>query len=260
MGKAATWAAAALLALSALPAAATAPAPSWPPFLPASNTYTEDVREAVQQTWMHATFSRTVHGRPARVSVSLFAALVDAPELTAAAARVRGFARDDVRMVAEDWYEAEDQAGARGYYRVLWRDPSHRVMLSWGEHESTFLGTVRGSALTVLEFEPRGPDVDAHLTAYVRIENPVAAVLARVLVVLFGRVADRHLKDGFEIAARVAAWAVTDPAGFCRWLGETPAAPERRARIMDALPTCPQPPTQDGGRPPASLAEGSHAR
>ncbi len=86
MGKATKWVAAALLALSALPVAPADPAPSWPPCLPASDTYADDIREAVQQTWIHATFSRTVHGRPARVPFSLYAALVDTPEITTAAA------------------------------------------------------------------------------------------------------------------------------------------------------------------------------
>ncbi len=151
------------------------------PFLLARHTYLQ-VAATVESTWQPATFSRTVHGRPVPVPLPLYGALVDAPDITAAAARLRGFARDDVRVVANDWYEAEDHCGASGYYRVLERDTGHRVLLSWGEHRSGWLGTVKGSALTVLTLEQQSSAVNVRLTAYVRIENPVAAALARVLV------------------------------------------------------------------------------
>lgn len=257
-GKAGQWPAVVLLALLALPAAAD-PTPPWPPFLPARQSYTPDIRLAVERTWLHATFQRTVQGRPAQVPFPLYAALVDAPDVTAAAARFRGFARHEVRAVGEDRYQAEDGAGARGSYQVLRRDPARRVLLSRGEHSSAFLGTVRGSALTLIDLEARGAEVDAHLTAYVNIENPLAAALARVLIAVFGSLADQRLKEGLEIAARVAEWAVTEPDGFCGWLDQASAAPERRLRIAAVLP-CARQATRAADRLDATLAETPRGR
>jgi hypothetical protein len=97
---------------------------------------------------------------------------------------------------------------------------------------------VKGSALTILTLEPRGGAVAPGLTAYVRIENTVAAALARVLVVPFGALVDRRLKEGVEIAGRIAEWAVGDPEEFCRWLVDTPTTLERRIRVMNTLPAC----------------------
>jgi hypothetical protein len=237
-GKGAGWAAVALVACLTLPVAAADPPPPWPPFLLSRQSYPPDVADMVGQTWEHATFHRTVQGHPVRVPLPLYAALVDTPDITAAAARFRGFARDEVRVVGNDWYEATDHRGATGHYRVLARDSVRRVLLSWGENRSGWLGTVKGSALTVLTLEPRGGAVAPGLTAYVRIENTVAAALARVLVVPFGALVDRRLKEGVEIAGRIAEWAVGDPEEFCRWLVDTPTTLERRIRVMNTLPAC----------------------
>jgi hypothetical protein len=236
------------------PAAAGAPAGPWPAFLPPRQAYPEEIAAVVAQTWQEATFVRTVRGRAVPVPLGLYAALVDTPDLTAAAARFRGLATDEVRLVGEDLYEAEDHRGARGYYRVLERDRSRRVLLSWGEHRSRWLGTVTGSALTVLTLEERGGAVQAELTAHVRIDNPVAAAVARVLLVPFGALVDRRLNEGCEIAARVAEWAMADPDGFHDWLARVPAPPERRGRIRDRLPL---PPQRAGGPPAEARARGA---
>jgi hypothetical protein len=60
--------------------------------------------------------------------------------------------------------------------------------------------------------------VDQELTAYVRIDNAFAAALARHLLPIFGRLADRKLSEGFAVTAKVAEWAVAHPDEFCDWL------------------------------------------
>lgn len=234
------WGAVALAGALALGAAGADPPPAWPPFLPARAGFAADVGAAVERVWTRATFSRTVEGRPVRAPLELYAALLDTPEITAAAARFRELSRDEVQVLGADWYEARDHRGAHGFYRVLQRDGARWVILSWGEHSGSLLGTIRGSALTVLMLERGEDEVHPSLTAYVLIENRVAAALARVLVLLFGGLADRRLRETFEVAAGVAEWAVAKPDDFCDWLLETPAAPARRARILGVLPPCEQ--------------------
>ena len=76
------------------------------------------------------------------------------------------------------------------------------------------------------------------LTAYVRIDNRVAAAIAKLLVPLFGYLADRKLVEGIRVSAAIAEWAVEQPAEFCAWLAQEPLGPERRARILAALLPC----------------------
>jgi hypothetical protein len=224
--------------IALLAAATAATEPAWPPFLPARESFPAAVVERVERVWQAPTLSRAVRGRPAAVPFSTYVAFIDLPDVTAAAARFLELAKHEVRMLDDDLYEADDHDGARGRYRVLVREPTRRVVLSWGEHRGRLLGTIKGSALTLLDFEQADDRVEQSLRASVLIENAVAARLARVLVAVFGGVADRKLAEGFAVTAKVAEWAVREPGQFCDWLAREPLASERRARARALLSRC----------------------
>jgi hypothetical protein len=213
-------------------AAAAAP---WPPFLPAADGLPPRIVQDVERIWHDPTLSRRVRGRRARVPFDVYTAFVDAPEVTAAAARRLKLADYDVKRLGDETYEADDHDGSAGRYRVLLRTPHRRVILSWGEHTGRFLGTVGGRALTVLDFAERDGAVDQRLTAYVLIDNVIAARLARVLVPVFGGLADRKLAEGFAVTARVAEWAIDRPSEFEAWAQATPLPRERRDAVLRAL-------------------------
>lgn len=184
--------------------------------------------------WREPTLTRTVEGEPAAVPIKIYDAFLDSPDVTASAARHLKLADYQVRMLDDGWYEADDGRGAHGIYRVLVRTPTRRVILSWGHHSGAILGTISGTALTVLEFEDRGHEVSQKLTAYVLIENRVAAALARSLVPLFGGLVDRKLSEGFRVTARVAEWAVSQPEEFCPWLGDQHLVRGRVEELLEA--------------------------
>lgn len=227
-----------LLVAWAAPAAADTSAVPWPPFLGPRLAYPPDVVAAVERIWIEPTLTRTVRGRPAHVPFELYNAFVDAPDVTAAAARFRKLARSEVDALDDDWYRATDNDGSHGMYRVIVREPVRRVVLSWGEHSGRILGTISGSALTVLELRPNGNGVEQVLTAHVRIDQPVAAALARLLITVFGRVADRKLAEGFAVTARVAEWAFEQPREFCEWITHEPLPAARRERMLAVVPGC----------------------
>jgi hypothetical protein len=141
-----------------------------------------------------------------------------------------------VAALGDDQYRADDGAGARGFYRVLLRVPQRRVILSWGEHSGSLLGTISGTALTVLDLEAQGDGVDQTLTAQVQIDQGLAAALARVLVLVFGWLADRKLGEALAVTGQVAEWAVERPAEFCEWLAREPLPSDRRERLLAVLP------------------------
>ena len=160
------------------------------------------------------------------------------PEVTAAAARFRRIGSYEIQALGGDRYLASDGDGARGSAQVLRREPRRVVMLSRGEHTSLFLGTIRGSALTVLDLEPQEHVVNPRLVAYVYIDNQVAAALARTLVPTFGFIADRKLGESLRVTAEVAEWAIEPSGGFCEWLAREPLPQARRDRILSVLPSC----------------------
>jgi hypothetical protein len=217
------------------------PSVLWPAFLASRDDFPPDVVSSVEHVWSEQTLSRTVQARLARVPFEVYLAFVDTPDVTAAAARFKGLARYEVEPIDDDRYVADDRDGARGVYRVLVREPTRRVMMSWGQHSGRVLGTVSGSALTILDFTPRDDAVEPTLTAYVRIDNRVAAAIARLVAPLFGYLADRKLAETIDVSAGVAEWAMAHPAEFCAWLAQEPSRPARRARILAVFPACREP-------------------
>lgn len=225
----------ALLAVALVTAADGA---AWPPFLRPPETFSPGIVSAVERVWSDPTLSRSVRGQAAQVPFDVYAPFIDTPDVTAAAARHLGLAKYEVKMLDTDWYEADDHEGSRGVYRVLERAGGRRVLLSWGTNSGRFLGTVGGSALSVLDFEPSGDETEQRLQAWVLIENGVAATLARALMPIFGYLADRKLTQGFRVTAKVAAWAIAQPDEFCDWLGAEPFPSPRREVVLETWKGC----------------------
>ena len=107
----------ALLALAA-GAGAASPGP-WTSLLGPRQSFAPDVSAAVERVRSEPTLRLTLDGRPARVSPDVYMAFLDAPEVTAAAARFRHIARFEIRAFDDDHYVASDGDGARGSAQVL---------------------------------------------------------------------------------------------------------------------------------------------
>jgi hypothetical protein len=217
---------------------ARAQASAWPPFLPPPDSFPPAVVAGVERVWGEPTLRRSVEGERVPVPQPAYLAFVDAPEVTAAAARHLKLANYEVRRLADGAYEADDHDGARGVYQVLVRQGGRRVVYSRGSHTGIFLGTIRGSALTVMDFEAEPGATRPRLAAWVLIDNRVAASLARVLIAVFGYLADAKLTEGFKVTGRVAEWAVGHPDEFCAWLEGSSVAPARREPVLTALGRC----------------------
>jgi len=229
------WIAPALLLT--LPATGLA-ARHWPSFLAPADTFSPSEAWTIEHTWSDPTLHRSVEGPRAPMPLAAYLALVDTPDLTASAARHLGLARYEVHPLGAGWYEADDHEGAHGVYHVLVREDGRRVTLSWGRRSGSLLGTIGGSALTVMHFEADGEDTRQRLETFVVIDNAVAAGLARTLIAIFGNIADRKLAHGFAVTAKVAAWAREHPDDFCAWLAAEPVDDDRRDHLRAGLHEC----------------------
>jgi hypothetical protein len=228
-----------LLPASAVPAVAlSSSTASWPTFLPPPEEFSPAESRAIEHAWRTPTLHRSVEGPPAPMRLPSYLELVDTPDVTAAAARHLGLARYEVDVITPDWYRANDHDGAHGVYHVLDRRDGRRVTLSWGQRSGQWLGTVSGSALTIMHFDADGDRTRQRLETYVVIDQAVLARLARALVSVFGHVADRKLTEGFDVSSKVAAWATEHPEEFCPWLAAQPLDESRRARLVTALREC----------------------
>lgn len=209
----------------------------WPPFLRASAEYPVPIADTIRRLWSDATFTRTVNAESAPVPLSFYLRFVDTPDVAAAAARHLGLTTYDVKPLGDDWYEAGDGNRTHGVYRVLARAGARRVVLSWGTHRSSILGTIGGSALTQLEFADDGERATQRLVVNAIIDNGIVAGMTRPVLAVFGWLVDRKLTEAFRTATTAAAWAHANPDEFCVWLrGAIPGA--RHAEILAVFGEC----------------------
>ena len=215
----------------------------FPPFLPGASEFPPDVRSEIISVWTDYTLTRGVDGRPARAPLEIYRLFVDNPDVTAADSRHLGLTKYRVEPVGPDQFAADDGEGAKGTYRVLVQEDRRRIMLTRGSHEGAILGRIGGVSLTILSFELRAgadgpPEVAQRVETFVRIDSPVAAFLARLLLPLFSGYADRKIAETFNVTARVSEWAAREPAAFCAWLAGSDGLPARRDVFSSVLPPC----------------------
>ncbi len=188
----------------------------WPPFLPVR----ESVPDAalIEDVWAHVTFQRTLTAPRVDVPLPLYAALIDAPDVLAAAATRLDLASDTAARRADGTWEFRSQKGSRAVYRVLVNEPERRVVLSHGY--LVVLGLqVAGTVIGTLELEDHeAGGVRQQLTVHARVDNTVWALLTKVLLTFLPSLADEELSRGFRIAGAVATWAGRDRDEFCAWL------------------------------------------
>jgi len=238
LGRLQTSIAAALVLLSLAASISGASGAPWPALLGPREVFPPEVSTAVERVWTEPTLRRTINGPPVRVPLDVYEAFVDAPDVTAAAARFSRIRTFDIHALDDDSYLGDDGDGAQFVSRVLRREPRRRVLLSEGQLVNPLLGTINASALTVLDLEPQDGEVSPKLTAYMYIAKGGGATLARLLVPRFGFIADRKLGEGLRATSAVAEWAVERSGSFCDWLAHEPLSPVHRDRIQAALPTC----------------------
>lgn len=213
-----------------MPAAAA----RWPPFLPPREVVPEAAR--IERVWTEETFRRTLTPPPVAVPLALYTALIDAPDVVAAAARHLAIATETVVALPDGSWEIRSMKGARAIYRTLLAEPDRgrqaapdrRVVLSHG-HVMVLGFAIPGTVLGVLELRDRAAGVEQRLTVHARIENAAWALVAKFLMALLPSLADAELARGCRITAAVATWAHLHRDELCGWLRSSGLASPRIA-------------------------------
>jgi hypothetical protein len=207
----------------------------WPPFLPHSADKRSD--DLVAQMWQKRTFERKLNPAPVSVPMDLYVALINAPEVVAAAANHLGMTTSTLNAVADRTYEWRSQEGSRALLRVLLSEPTQQVTLSQAQLVVHGI-TIRGSVLGHLKLSSVEGGVHQELATYVRIDSAILAWLTKAFLPLMPRTVDAELSRGFEITGAVARWAWQDREEFCHWQETSRFAPERVKLIADTA-RCP---------------------
>ena len=187
----------------------------WPSFLPPR----ESVPDApvVEHLWLNRTFQRSFSPPVLNVPIILYAALIDSPDVLAAAARARGIAHETAEHLDDGSYELLRPDGFAAIYRVLVSEPNKRIALSYG-HVVLFGVRVKGAVLGILDLRDQGDGIRQHVTAYAHVENKGWALVTKFILALLPSIADTELSAGFRMAGDVATWALRERGAFCAWL------------------------------------------
>jgi hypothetical protein len=202
--------------------------PLWPPFLPAS----AELRNAalVEDVWAHRTFERHLNAPPLHVPIVAYVALIDSPDILAAAARFRGLTDETAEEAGGGDFELRSPDGSRASYRVIWSEPNRRVILSRGSRV-VFGLAVSAAVLGVLTVSNAQGPIQQDLRVVVQMDNPVLSLLTRAVRLILPSIADKELLRGFQLAHEVAEWAWWDRQGFCRWLHDSAVSGKRAQEV-----------------------------
>jgi hypothetical protein len=212
------------------------------PWAMLARTTRERLRDVIEQ----AVFSRELHGIVVQSEPSVFDFLIEHPDVAASAGRVLGIVRYRVVKERDGRYWGDDAHGASGFFELLHAEPGKRVYLAEGTFVKRYLPTIRGRIALVLAFEHRVDhrrqgQVLTDVRGYLKIDNRVLGILARIARPVVGPIVDRKVLRTFHAASKLAEQASRDPLGLYATLAASRQFDEQALEgLRRVLRCCPQ--------------------
>ena len=179
-------------------------------------------------------FAHRITGLRARSREPVFTFLLDHLDFATAVARALRLGQY-VATPLDDGYWGDDRRGARGRIRVLHAEEGRRLFHLEGTYEGRGLPTIKGQMLVLIEFQHAedaggGTQVEASLTAHVRLDTPLVGGLAQLAATVarptMERAAERKVRRFFSTVARVSRWAYDEPEKVWAALEGHPEVPQ----------------------------------
>jgi hypothetical protein len=175
----------------------------------------------------HAIFFRDLHGIEVKSSPTVFEYLIDRPDFAATAGRILGIVKYRIVKEREGLFWGDDAHGATGTFELMHAEAGKRVYLATGTFVKRFLPTIRGRIVLIIAFEPAtdqagGTSVINHVRGYLRIDNRILGILARIARPVVGPIVDKKVLRTFAAASRLTERASHDPAGLYHSLETSP--------------------------------------
>ena len=206
-------------------ARATGPTGALPADLP------EPERARLSEVTEHVSVSARSRGETFRARGDVFEYMLDHPEFATHVIRALGIGR--YRIWREpDGLWLDDGAGALVRFEVVYAAPGCRVFYMQGRYQPAVLPAIHGRVVAVFEYavEPAGASkslITPAMASFVRIDNAVYGVLARVFTAI---IAPRATKVTSRIVIDIAKTARaidSDPDGVQAVLRARPDVPAR---------------------------------
>ena len=184
----------------------------WERLDPASQQRLRDITEG-------SILSRDVHGITVKSRQPVFDFLIEHPDFAATAGRILGIVKYRIVQEREGVFWGDDAHGATGTFELMYARPGKRVYLARGTFVKRFLPTIYGRIVLVMTYEHR-PDrtgdnrVISDVRGYLRIDNRVLGILARIAKPIVGPIVDKKVLRTFAAAAKLTEKAYDDPAAL----------------------------------------------
>ena len=208
-------------------------------------------QQRVREVTEHAIFFRDLHGITVKSSPMVFDFLLDHPDFAATAGRILGIVKYRVVKERDGVFWGDDAHGATGTVELMHAGPGRRIYLATGTFVKRFLPTIYGRILLVMAYEHRTDQTGESLVindvrGYLRIDNRILGILARIARPVVGPIVDRKVLRTFAAASRLTEHASHDPTTLYHSLEASPEIEKSALReFRKVLGCC----AEDAGQP-----------
>ncbi len=166
--------------------------------------------------------------------------LVDHPVLTSVLVRNLALAGYRFTRMGADLWHGDDGQGAEGLITLLFQDTTRRVYHVQGSHRGRIFPLITGEAVVMLNYHAKSEAdgreyVETKITTYSKLDNPLLAMLVRVLQPILRRVVNEKLTQAFIIVQRLGELMAADPEQVYRQIETTPDLDPAEVRALRAL-------------------------
>ena len=184
-------------------------------------------RQRLRDVTERAIFSRDTLGITVKGQLVVFDFLIEHPDFAATAGRILGIVRYRVRKEREGLYWGDDAHGATGTVELMHAERGRRIYLAKGTFVKRFLPTIHGRIVLVMAYQhgtdQGGEDVVINdVRGYLRIDNAILGILARIARPVVGPIVDKKVLRTFAAASRLTERASHDPVRLYQTLAASP--------------------------------------
>lgn len=208
----------------------------WNGLDPASQRRVRDVTE-------HAIFFRDLHGITVKSSPMVFDYLIDHPDFAANAGRILGIVKYRVVKQRDGIFWGDDAHGATGTVELMHAGPGRRIYLATGTFVKRYLPTIYGRIVLVMAYEHRTDRtgdslVINHIRGYLRIDNAILGILARIARPVVGPIVDKKVLRTFAAAGRLTEQASHNATALYHSLDASPEIMKSELREFRRVLRC----------------------
>ncbi|MGH7313905.1 MAG: hypothetical protein ACREJV_12085 [Candidatus Rokuibacteriota bacterium] len=196
-------------------------------------------RAVLERLATTADVATRVEAEPFLVRAAVFEYLLDHPEFATHVARTLRLARFRIWNTPSGMV-LDDGRGLTGQFRIVYAANGTRLFHANGEYNTALLPTIRGQALTMIEYHtspaPKGRVfVKPAVSGFVRLDNRVLAFGFRVLHAAAQRKAELEARRLMKKFARVSRALDESPEAVLEQLRQAPGVPTRELEEFGRL-------------------------